>query len=169
MSADPLPTISPLRREHWGAVRTIYAQGIATGRATFEMEVPDWKRWDAAHLQAGRLIARRGDEIVGWAALSAVSSRCVYSGVAEESTYVHADHRGHGIGSTLLRRLIQESEEHGIWTLQAGMFPENTASIAMHEKLGFRRVGRRHRIGKLHGRWRDVLLLERRSETVGVD
>lgn len=162
-------TLAPLRPGHWEAVRAIYAQGIATRQATFETEPPTWEEWNAAHLAAGRLVAHREEEIVGWAALSAVSDRCVYEGVAEVSLYVGTAHRGEGIGSRLLARLIEESEEHGIWTLQAGIFPENVASAAMHRNLGFREVGRRERLGKLDGRWRDVLLMERRSTVVGAD
>lgn len=160
--------ITPLRPEHWESVRSVYAEGISTGQATFETEVPSWKEWTATHLPFARLVAHQDGEIVGWAALTAVSDRCVYEGVAEVSVYVGSPHRGKGIGSRLLERLIEESEAHGIWTLQAGIFPENVASVRMHEKLGFRTVGRRDRLGKLGDRWRDVLLLERRSEVVGV-
>lgn len=158
---------APLRPEHWEAVRSIYAEGIATGQATFETEVPGWEEWDARHLSIGRLVAQEAGEVIGWAALSPMSDRCVYGGVAEVSVYIGRRQRGKGIGSRLLERLIEESEAGGIWTLQAGIFPENVASIRMHEKFGFRPVGRRERIGKLAGRWRDVLLLERRSEVVG--
>lgn len=159
---------APLRPEHWGAVRSIYSEGIATGEATFETEVPGWEEWDAKHLSFGRLVAYHDGEVVGWAALAAVSERCVYEGVAEVSIYVRGDRRGKGVGTRLLERLVDESEAYGIWTLQAGVFPENVASVRMHEKCGFRQVGRRERLGKLAGRWRDVLLLERRSDVVGV-
>lgn len=161
-------TVEPLRREHWDAVRVIYSEGIATGQATFETQVPTWETWNAAHLSVGRLVARHERRIIGWAALSRVSDRPVYSGVAEVSVYVGAGNRGEGAGSILLNRLIDESEEHGIWTLQAGIFPENVASVGLHRKLGFREVGVRERLGRLEGRWRDVVLLERRSAVVGV-
>lgn len=160
-------TFAPLRSEHWDAVRAIYAEGIATGHATFERSVPGWERWDAAHLPFGRLVALADGEVVGWAALAPVSDRCVYGGVAEVSVYVSGAHRGHGIGSRLLERLIGASEANGIWTLQAGIFPENEASVGLHRGHGFREVGRRERLGKLNGEWRDVLLLERRSTVVG--
>ena len=151
----------------WPAVREIYAEGIATGNATFETELPDWEKWNSAHRQDCRLIAREGDQILGWAALSPVSARRVYAGVAEVSVYVAAAARGRGVGKALLRMLIEESERHQIWTLQAGIFPENAASIALHTSCGFREVGARRRIGKLRETWRDVLLLERRSTSVG--
>lgn len=162
-------TIVPLRAGHWDSVRGIYARGLAAGDATFETEPPGWKEWDRSHLPACRLVAEREGSVVGWAALSPVSDRCAYGGVAEVSVYVDPDAHGQGIGSRLLARLIEESEENGIWTLQAGVFPQNEASVRLHLKLGFREVGRRERLGKLRGRWRDVLLLERRSEVVGVD
>ncbi len=162
--------IERLEPRHWEAVRRIHGEGIATGEATFETEPEaDWASWSADHLEVGRLVAVREGVVAGWAALSGVSDRCVYAGVAEVSVYVAADQRGHGVGSALLARLIEESEACGLWTLQAGVFPENASSIALHEKLGFRVVGRRERLGQLGGRWRDVLLLERRSDRVGVD
>jgi L-amino acid N-acyltransferase YncA/nitroimidazol reductase NimA-like FMN-containing flavoprotein (pyridoxamine 5'-phosphate oxidase superfamily) len=163
---SPAPSdlrIVPMDRRHWGAVREIYAQGIATGHATFETEVPDWEGWDGGHFPFARLVALDGDEVVGWAALSPVSGRCVYGGVAEVSVYVAEDRRGKGVGRGLLRTLVEAAEEGGIWTLQAGIFPENEGSVRLHLKEGFREVGIRERLGKLHGRWRDVLLLERRS------
>ena len=147
----------------------IYREGIATGNATFETQLPHWGKWDANHLQACRFVAKSGAEILGWAALSSVSDRCVYCGVAEVSIYVSAQSRGLSVGTALLGTLIEASEQSGIWTLQAGIFPENKASLALHEKLGFRVVGRRERIGKLNGIWRDVLLLERRSVTIGIE
>ena len=153
----------------WQRVREIYLEGIATGHATFETSAPSWEQWDAAHLAFARLVARRENEVVGWAALSAVSQRCVYGGVAEVSVYVSSTQRGGGIGKRLLVSLIEESERNGIWTLQAGIFPENTGSIALHVGCGFREVGRRERVGKLKGVWRDTILLERRSQTVGID
>jgi L-amino acid N-acyltransferase YncA len=152
----------------WEQVRTIYLEGVATRNATFETEAPSWEKWDAAHLPGLRLVARAGDHMLGWAALSPVSSRCVYAGVAEVSVYVGASFTRRGIGRTLLEALIALSEEHGIWTLQAGMFPENHASLALCRKCGFREVGCRERLGKLDSVWRDVLLLERRSHVVGV-
>ncbi len=151
----------------WPQVREIYLQGIGTGDATFETAAPDWPAWDAAHVPACRLVARGGDAILGWAALSRVSLRPAYSGVAEVSVYVATAARGQGIGQALLCRLVEESEREGFWTLQASIFPENPASLRLHASCGFREVGRRERIGRLHGRWRDTLLLERRSQVVG--
>jgi L-amino acid N-acyltransferase YncA len=160
--------INPMRPQDWPLVRDIYRQGIATGNATFETELPDWEKWDASHRKDCRLVARKREQVSGWAALSPVSGRQVYSGVAEVSVYVAAAARGSGIGRALLDALIKESEHHQIWTLQAGIFPENTASIAIHKSCGFREVGTRQRIGKLGKVWRDVLLLERRSTMVGI-
>ncbi|MGD0162011.1 MAG: N-acetyltransferase family protein [Candidatus Sulfotelmatobacter sp.] len=160
--------ILPMQPENWPAVREIYREGIATGNATFESELPDWEKWDNNHRQDCRLIARKEEQVLGWAALSPVSGRRVYSGVAEVSVYVAAAARGTGVGKSLLQALIAESELHGIWTLQAGIFRENAASVALHKSCGFREVGVRQRIGKLGGTWRDVLLLERRSATIGV-
>jgi L-amino acid N-acyltransferase YncA len=148
---------------NWPVVREIYREGIATGNATFETELPDWEKWDGGHRKDCRLVARRGEEIVGWAALSPVSARRVYAGVAEVSIYVAAKARGGGVGKLLLQALIAESEARGVWTLQGGIFPENIASISLHKSCGFREVGVRVRIGKLGELWRDVLLLERRS------
>jgi L-amino acid N-acyltransferase YncA len=159
-------TIAPLRADHWDAVARIYAEGIATGHATFETEVPNWERWDGSHLADHRLVALAGDEVVGWAALSPVSDRCVYGGVAEESVYVADDARGRGVGRALLEALIEGAEAAGIWTIQTGIFPENEASVRLHERVGFRIVGVRERLGMLHGVWRDVLLLERRSPRI---
>lgn len=152
----------------WPRVHAIYEEGIATGHATFEQAAPDWQSWDAKHLPTCRLVARRDGEVVGWTALSPVSARAVYAGVAEESIYIAAAFRGQGIGRQLLQALISAAEAAGIWTLQTGIFPENTASVALHQACGFRIVGRRERIGQMHGVWRDVLLMERRSQTVGV-
>ena len=148
-------------------VLAIYAEGLATGEATFETEVPTWAAWDAGHLQDCRLIARAEGTLVGWTALSPVSDRCVYGGVAEVSVYVAAAARGQGVGGKLLHHLVAASEEAGLWTLQASLFPENAASLRLHERCGFLVVGRRERIGQLNGVWRDTLLLERRSSTVG--
>ncbi len=149
-------------------VLAIYAAGIATGDATFETAPPDWAGFDASRLPAYRFVAvdRSTGAVLGWGALSPVSHRCVYQGVAEHSIYVHPDAWGRGIGAALLSTLIDETETGGIWTLQSGIFPENAASVALHLKLGFRVVGRRERLGRHHGRWRDVLLLERRSPTL---
>ena len=157
-----------MTRADWDEVRAIYMEGIATGDATFETEAPAWDRWDATHRKGERFVAREGGAILGWAALSAVSDRCVYGGVAEVSVYVAASARGKGVGSALLRQLIEASEGANVWTLQAGIFPENRASVVLHERLGFRQVGRRERLGKMNGVWRDVLLLERRSAQAGV-
>jgi L-amino acid N-acyltransferase YncA len=151
----------------WPVVRAIYCEGIATGNATFEVEAPDWEFWDAHHLSACRLVARVAGVVVGWAALSPVSSRAVYRGVAEVSIYVAAAARGGGVGKALLGALVAAAEQAGLWTLQAGIFPENLASIALHTACGFRIVGRRERLGCLQGVWRDVMLLERRSQAAG--
>ena len=158
-----------MRPADWHQVRAIFEEGIATGEATLETCAPEWSDWDASHLPGCRLVARLDDEVAGWAALSPVSERCVYGGVAEVSVYVAEASRGRGVGRALLARLIEESEREGIWTLQAGVFPENRASVAAHESAGFRLVGVRERLGRLDGAWRDVALLERRSSRVGVD
>jgi len=160
--------IDSMRAEDWQASRLIYLEGIATGQATFETTAPSWQNWDEAHLPFARLVARNGETTVGWAALSKVSSRSVYAGVAEVSVYVSASQRGLGVGRLLLTELIEASETHGLWSLQAGIFPENIASVELHKRCGFRVVGRRERLGKLNGQWRDVLLLERRSPKVGI-
>ena len=157
-----------MRDEDWGAVRAIYREGIATGNATFETDAPPWEAWDKDHLRACRLVARADGRVMGWAALSPVSGRCVYAGVAEVSVYVSTSARGQGVGRALLGALIEASEHAGLWTLQAGIFPENTASLALHRAHGFREVGRRERIGQLNGVWRDVVLMERRSKVVGI-
>jgi len=158
--------IAALAAEDWDDAARIFAEGIATGAATFETEVSDWPTWDASHLRAPRPAARADGRLLGWAALSPVSGRCVYAGVAEVSVYVAAASRGQGIGAKLLGALVAGSEAEGIWTLQAGIFPENVASVRLHERAGFRVVGRRERLGQLDGVWRDVLLLERRSAVV---
>ena len=159
-------TVDELRPEHWPEVARIYADGIATGAATFETDVPEWEAWDRAHLAAHRFVAVDDGRVLGWVAVSAVSDRCVYGGVVEDSVYVDAAARGQGVGRRLLEALIESTERAGIWTIEAGMFPENAGSVALHERLGFRVVGRRERLGKLDGVWRDVLLLERRSPVV---
>lgn len=153
-----------MQPEDWPAVRAIYLQGIATGNATFETTAPDWETWNAGHLPHSRLVARDADAILGWAALSPYSRRQVYAGVAEVSLYVAENARGQGIGAALLAALVAESEANGIWTLQAGIFPENLASIALHTRFGFRIAGTRERIGCMNGQWRDVVLLERRAD-----
>ncbi len=158
--------IGSLAAADWDGVARIYAEGIATGDATFETEAPDRRDWDAAHLPTPRLAARAEGRIVGWAALSPVSGRCVYAGVAEVSVYVAAAARGGGVGAALLAALVAGSEAEGVWTLQAGIFPENASSLRLHERAGFLVVGRRERLGALHGVWRDVVLLERRSAVV---
>jgi phosphinothricin acetyltransferase len=150
----------------WDTVRAIYEHGISTGNATFETAAPSWPEWDSAHLAEHRLVASVGGEVVGWAALSPVSDRCAYAGVAENSVYVAAGHQGQGVGRSLLEALINSSEASGIWTLQTGIFPENSASLRLHEACGFRVVGVRERIGRLHGSWRDTLFLERRSPRI---
>ena len=151
----------------WEQARTIYLEGIATGQATFEVEAPSREQWDAAHHPFGRLVARRDGQVDGWAALSPVSRRRCYAGVAEVSVYVAADHRGRGIGRTLLMAVIAESERQGIWTLQGATFPENEASLRLQRACGFREIGRRERIAQLRGVWRDTILTERRSAIVG--
>lgn len=159
--------IEPMTTDDWPAVAAIYAEGIATGDATFESRVPEWANWDQSHRPDCRLVARHQGRVAGWAALSPVSRRQVYAGVAEVSLYIAAPARGQGMGTLLLRALIAASEQAGLWTLQAAIFPENRASLALFGANGFRAVGRRERLGRMAGRWRDVLLLERRSKTVG--
>jgi L-amino acid N-acyltransferase YncA len=147
----------------WPHVAAIYAAGIATRNATFETEVPSFEEWDAAHLPEHRFVATDGDRVVGWIALTGYSDRCCYSGVADLSVYVDPSAQGRGVGRALLEHLVGDTEGSGIWTLQAGVFPENAASLALHRRCGFRVVGTRERIGRLDGVWRDVVLLERRS------
>lgn len=162
-------TIKLMNAKDWSAVSEIYKAGIATGFATFETEVPSYMDWDKAHLQACRFVALEKNRVVGWAALSPVSSRCVYGGVAEVSVYIAKNSRGLGVGKLLMKHLIQESEKEGLWTLQSGIFPENKASIALHEKVGFRYIGKREKVGKTgEGIWKDNLLFERRSSNVGI-
>lgn len=152
----------------WPAVRAIYLQGIATRNSTFETTAPEWPAWDEGHLAEPRLVAEEEGAVLGWAALSPVSRRVVYRGVADIGIYVAPEARGRGVGRALLERLVAESERCGLWTLQAGIFPENEASLAIHRACGFRVVGRRERIGAMDGRWRDVLVLERRSTVAGI-
>jgi L-amino acid N-acyltransferase YncA len=166
-SSDALE-IASLAPKDWSAVRAVYLEGIATGNSTFENSAPEWEMWDRDHLPTCRLTARRGGEIVGWGALSPISRRTVCAGVAEVSIYVAASARGQGVGLALLSAIVKASERAGIWTLQGGVFPENPASLALLRRAGFRVVGTRKRIGCMDGRWRDVMLLERRSVVVGV-
>lgn len=152
----------------WEAVASIYTDGIATGFATFETSVPSYEAWNETHMQSCRIVATQNETILGWAALSAVSSRCVYGGVAEVSIYIKKDSRGMGVGKFLMKNLITESEQIGLWTLQSGIFPENEGSIELHKKVGFRYIGKRERVGKLHGIWKDNILFEKRSKTIGI-
>ncbi|MEH7305110.1 GNAT family N-acetyltransferase [Neobacillus drentensis] len=161
--------IDNMLEEDWDQVREIYQEGISTGNATFQKESPTWEAWDIGHILECRIVARLDDKVLGWAALSPVSSRCVYAGVAEVSIYVGQSSQGKGIGSKLLNSLIEKSEQNGYWTLQSGIFPENVTSLKLHSRYGFREVGRRERIGQLDGVWRDTILLERRSSAVGID
>ena len=158
----------------WEQVRSIYIEGIATGHSTFETEAPSWEKWDSNHMRKCRLVAKAGNDILGWAALSPISGRCIYSGVAEVSVYVGSKYQKQGMGSALLSALVDSSEKVGIWTLQGSIFPENTTSLTLVKNHGFREVGRREKVGKmtygeLAGTWRDVVLVERRSKVVGVD
>ena len=159
--------IENMENHDWEAVRDIYQEGIATGHATVETQAPSWERWNRVHRPDCRLVAKDGDNVVGWAALSQVSDREAYAGVAEVSVYVSDGSRGMGVGKLLLQSLVSTSESAGVWTLQASIFVENDASIALHSASGFRTVGTRERIGCLHGHWRDTLLMERRSDVAG--
>lgn len=163
---ENLILIDEMYREDWEQVREIYLEGIATGNATFQKEAPSWEDWDNGHIKECRIVARLDNKVLGWASLSPVSSRCIYAGVAEVSVYVSQNSRGKGIGSKLLNSLIELSEQNGYWTLESGIFPENIASLKLHIKSGFREVGRRERIGKMDGVWRDTILLERRSNVI---
>ena len=162
-------TIRSMKVADWEAVSRIYAEGIRTGFATFEQRVPTYESWDKAHVESCRLVAEDEGQILGWAALSPVSSRCVYGGVAEVSVYIGENSRGKGVGKALLNQLVRASEEAGFWTIQSGIFPENEASIALHEKVGFRFIGKRERVAKNAGEWKDNLLFEKRSKTIGID
>ncbi|WP_286182826.1 GNAT family N-acetyltransferase [Bacillus sp. ISL-55] len=159
--------IEKMHSDDWAAVRAIYLEGIATGHATFQKEAPSWEEWDLGHDAECRIVARLEGDVTGWAALSPVSSRSVYAGVGEVSVYVSQKHNGKGIGSLLLKSLIELSEQSGFWTLQSSIFPENEGSIKLHKNQGFREMGRRERIGKMDGVWRDTIILERRSRIVG--
>ena len=161
-------TITELLPDHWPAVRSIYEEGIKTGNATFEKQSPDWGTWTGSHLSHSRIVANVDNEIAGWAALTAVSGRCVYAGVGEVSVYVAEKFWRRKIGNALLQELIKQSEENYIWTLQAGIFPENKGSIKIHEANGFRTVGYREKIGQMDGNWRNTILMERRSSTIGI-
>jgi phosphinothricin acetyltransferase len=161
--------IAAMTAADWPQVRAIYAEGIASGQATFETEPPTREAWDAGHLPHSRLVARHEGRVVGWAALAPVSRRACYAGVAEVSVYVTADRRGSGVGTALLRALVAESERHDVWTLQGATFAENAASLRVQAACGFRVVGRRERVARLHGAWRDTVLTERRSPVVGLD
>lgn len=159
--------LTAMQASDWSRVKIIYEEGIATGNATFQTASPEWEEWDRSHLSHSRLVAKNEGVVVGWAALTPVSGRCVYAGVAEVSVYVSTAARGMGAGKALLQKLIDESEANGIWTLQAGIFLENEASLRIHHACGFRTVGVRKKIGQMNGRWRDTVLLERRSSRVG--
>jgi L-amino acid N-acyltransferase YncA len=165
-------TVREMTADDWPQVEAIYRQGIATGNATFEADPPSWEEFDKEKIAHPRLVALDGRGVVGWAAAGRVSSRCVYEGVIEHSVYVNEAARGVGVGAALLDAFLRESEAAGIWTVQSGVFPENKASLALHRKLGFRDVGTRERVGKMSygphaGRWRDVVLIERRSPVAG--
>jgi L-amino acid N-acyltransferase YncA len=155
-----------LRPDDWPEVARIFDEGIATGNATFETKVPSWEEWDAAHLTGHRFVAERDGRVVGWIGLAPVSPRECYAGVAEVSAYVGEEARGEGVGAELLAAVVDSSERSGTWTLQTGVFPENEASLGLLRRFGFRVVGTQERIGRLHGVWRDVVLLERRSEVI---
>lgn len=162
-------SIRPMNEQDWPDVAEIYRQGIATGKATFQSEIPEYKNWNASHLPICRFVANADGKVAGWAALSGVSSRCVYRGVAEVSVYIAEGNRKNGIGQKLLEYLIDQSEKAGIWTLQSGIMEDNLASLRLHEKCGFRKVGYREQIGcDISGHWRSTVLMERRSSTVGI-
>ncbi len=159
--------IRPIQSSHFEAISDIYLQGILTKMATFQTTTGTWEEWDSSHLVHSRLGTFVDNQLIAWAALSQVSSRCVYGGVAEVSIYIHESYRGQGVGKALLKALINDSELHGIWTLQSGIFPENKGSIVLHEHCGFRKIGFREKIGQLDGIWRDNIIMERRSRIVG--
>ncbi|MEU5136290.1 N-acetyltransferase family protein [Streptomyces californicus] len=170
MTGTPAARVEPMRAVHAEGVLTVCGLGIDEGNATFETAAPTWPAFDAARLPGHRYVALdRTGTVLGWTAASAVSDRCAYAGVVEHSVYVHPDARGRGIARTLLEALIDSTEAAGIWTIQSGVFPENTASLALHRGLGFREIGLRERIGRHRGTWRDVVLIERRSRTAGRD
>jgi len=162
-------TIENIVQEDWESIANIYLEGISTGKATFQTDVPTWEQWDSSHTRTCRLVARLDDKILGWSALSPTSSRCVYAGVAEVSIYIGKEFRGQGIGTSLLNRLISLSEENGFWTLQSGIIRENVESIELHKNCGFREIGVREKLGKMsNGKWHDVVLMERRSKITGI-
>lgn len=161
--------IITIRKDHFPEIAEIYRQGLETGHATFETNVPTWEDWDKGKLKHSRLVATLDNTVVGWAALSAVSDLCVYGGVAEVSIYISNNHQGKGIGKALMQKLIEESEANDIWTLQSGMFPENKATVALHKNAGFRIIGHREKIGKLGNTWRNTIMMERRSKTIGIN
>lgn len=162
--------IEEMKKEDWEVVSKIYLEGINTHKATFQTEVPTWQDWNNSHIDSCRLVARSGDKVLGWVALSPTSSRCVYAGVAEVSIYIGEEYRRKGIGKALLTNLINLSEKSGFWTLQSGIIKENSASIELHKSCGFRKIGIRERLGKISdGQWHDVVLMEHRSNTVGID
>ena len=168
-TAMPKVIIEVMNDESWEAVQQIYNAGIATRNATFQTEAPEYEAWDQAHRKDCRLIARIDNQVAGWAALSNVSNRCVYAGVAEVSIYIDTAFRGMGVGDQLMKQLITDSEKHGIWTLQAGIFPENKASVSLHLKNGFKILGIREKIGKMDNVWRDTAMFERRSKVAGIE
>jgi L-amino acid N-acyltransferase YncA len=159
----------PITANDWNSIATIYKQGIETGDATFEQDVPSWEDWDASHIEKCRIATILENQIVGWAALTQVSGRCIYAGVAEVSVYVHENFRGKKIGLQLLQKIIEESEKENFWSLQSGIFPENKASLSIHDQAGFRIIGIREKIGKMNGKWRNNTILERRSTIIGVE
>lgn len=159
--------IENMTESDWQDVATIYKQGIQSRNSTFEKDCPDWKTWNKNHRSDCRLVAKQNGKVIGWAALSNISGRSVYAGVSEVSIYVDSNFQGHGIGRKLMEKLISESEKANIWTLQAGIFPENKTSIRLHERNGFRTVGIREKIGKMDSEWRNVVLMERRSTKIG--
>jgi len=161
--------ILPLIPKHWVEVKKIYEQGLKTGIATFETESPNWEEWNQSHLSICRFVAIQEEKVIGWVALSPVSSRCVYGGVAETSIYIDEKFQGKGIGKMLLSEVIASSEENNYWMLQAGVMPANIGSIKLHESMGFRIVGYREKISKLNDVWMDNIFLERRSKVVGID
>ena len=161
--------LRPMTPDDWPEVARIYDEGLKTGNATFQQVVPTWEEWNTGHVQSCRMVAIIEGTMAGWAALSAVSSRAVYAGVAEVSVYIGKGFRGMRIGDRLMKNLIDESEKEGFWTLQSSIFPENEASIKLHEKYGFRTIGYREKVGKMDGIWRDTVIMERRSKVVGID
>jgi phosphinothricin acetyltransferase len=160
--------IRNFKKSDFTSVKSIYQQGIDTGNATFQKKAKGWNEWNSSFLITCRIVAELNNEVVGWAALSAASKRSVYNGVAEVSIYIAKNYANYGIGNSLLSELISTSENEGIWTLQAGIFPENESSIAIHSKNGFKTIGVREKLGKMNGAWRDILFMERRSKVVGI-